>query len=180
MMIAAVKETLSHAPLVCAAIAAFSLAALAAALTAQYAYGMEPCTLCLYQRVPYALTAILGLAGFFAAWKFGRPKAAALLLFISSVVFLIGATIALYHAGVEQRWWISFLEGCKVTFDTGETKSLLEKIQTLSAVPCDQPAWEDPFFGLSMAAWNVIISAGAAFDCLIASILIARKANGVL
>lgn len=179
-MVAVLKKILSNAPLTCAAVAAFSLAAIASALIAQYAFGMEPCTLCLYQRVPYALTAALGIAGFFASWKFNRPKAAALMLFISSVLFLTGAGIAFYHAGVEQHWWVSFLEGCKVTFDTGETKNLLEKIQSLSAVPCDRIPWKDPVFGLSMAAWNAIVSAGAALGCLLASIFVARKANGVL
>ncbi len=45
------------------AILAASVAALGAAYIAEYAFGLEPCILCLYQRLPFVATGLLALAG---------------------------------------------------------------------------------------------------------------------
>lgn len=50
-------------------LAAISAFALSMAFTAQYIFGLEPCILCLYQRIPYALVIALGLTGFLTAPK---------------------------------------------------------------------------------------------------------------
>jgi len=171
-------ESLADAKLVTASLFGASAFALGAAYTAQYGFDMQPCTLCLYQRAPFAVIMVLSALGFLLAGR--KPKFSALLVFMSAVVFLIGAAIAFYHAGVEQHWWVSALEGCKMDFKADSAKSLLEKLQTLSAVKCDEIAWKDPVLGLSMAAWNAIISAGLSVTSLVSSILIARKANGML
>ena len=44
---------------------AVSATALANAYIAEYGFGLEPCILCLYQRVPYAVAGVLGLAALF-------------------------------------------------------------------------------------------------------------------
>ncbi|HEY9164284.1 MAG TPA: disulfide bond formation protein B, partial [Magnetovibrio sp.] len=46
-----------------ALLAAVGAGALVMAYVAQYGFDLEPCILCLYQRIPYALVAILGFAG---------------------------------------------------------------------------------------------------------------------
>ena len=43
------------------AILAASAGALAVAYIAEFVFGLEPCILCLYQRVPYAATGILAI-----------------------------------------------------------------------------------------------------------------------
>ena len=43
--------------------ASFGAAMLAAALAFQYLGGLEPCALCLYQRLPYAAVVAIGVAG---------------------------------------------------------------------------------------------------------------------
>ena len=92
---------------------------------------------------------------------------------------MTGAAIASYHTGVEQHWWASALEGCKVSFDTGE-KSLMERIMSTPAARCDEIPWADPVLNLSMAAWNVIVSLILAALSAASAILIARKANGFI
>ena len=54
-----------------AALFAVCVAALGLALHAQWVLGLEPCNLCLYQRVPY------GLVGLFAGAAMVRPDPAA-------------------------------------------------------------------------------------------------------
>jgi disulfide bond formation protein DsbB len=178
-MKAMLKKTLSNAALVSGGIALASLIALGSAYTAQFVFKMTPCPLCLAQRVPYALTAILGIGAFILARK-GKPKKTALLVFICGFVFLVGAGLAIYHNGVEQHWWESAVEGCKVNFGADDsTKTLLERIEATAPAHCDQIAWSDPVLHLSMAAWNIVASALLCIGSLISSILIVRKANGL-
>ncbi len=85
------------------AILGASVGALAAAYTAQFGFGLEPCILCLYQRIPYAVAGLLGLLalllppGRYPVWAVAGCGAA----------FAAGAGIAFYHVGVEQHWWMS-------------------------------------------------------------------------
>lgn len=174
-MLGKITSLLSNPVPVSAGIAAISALALASALTAQYAFGLQPCDLCLFQRAPYAVTIIMGLTGLFFATRGKNPKAAALAVFLSALVFAAGAGIAFYHHGVEQHWWVSFLQGCKVNLDPA---NLLAQIEAATAVRCDVIPWADPVFNLSMAAWNAIMSAGLAAGCFVSSVLIARRANG--
>ncbi|MCH7551198.1 MAG: disulfide bond formation protein B, partial [Proteobacteria bacterium] len=57
------------------AILAVSIGALATAYTAELTFDVEPCILCLYQRIPYALAGALALAALLAPGTWGpRPK----------------------------------------------------------------------------------------------------------
>lgn len=76
---------------------------------------------------------------------------------LGALVMLIGAGIALYHAGVEQAWW----EG-PTTCTSGpigglSTEDLMEQILNAPVVRCDEIAWS--LAGISMAGWNGILSA---------------------
>lgn len=174
-----VYKYLSRPDFASCAVALASVSALGAALTAQYGFGLQPCTLCLYQRVPYVLAILLGLAGFIAA-KHAQPRVSAFLVFLCALVFLAGGVIAAYHSGVEQHWWQSFLEGCHVDFGAASGADLLKKIQSTQAARCDEIPWADPVFGFSMAVWNIFVSGALFIASLISSILIARRANGFL
>ncbi|MCB9996436.1 MAG: disulfide bond formation protein B [Rhodospirillales bacterium] len=150
------------------------------ALISQYVYGLQPCILCIYQRVPYALTALLGIGGLITLYKEEWGRHAALTVFLSSIIFFIGSVIAFYHSGVEQHWWVSILEGCKVDFDAGSVEELMQLMDNKPAARCDEIPWADPVFGLSMAAYNTMMSFGLGVGCAISAILIRRKDNGLL
>lgn len=126
------------------------------AYTAQYGFGILPCNLCLYQRVPYFVVIGLSAVGFFA------PRAQNIFIALCAAAFAVNAGIAFYHVGVEYKWWVSALEGCKVTFDDTQT---LEQMMKTPAVPCDTPTWFDPIFGMTMAFWNIIFSIFLTFLC---------------
>ena len=149
------------------AILAASLGALGTAFTAEYAFGLEPCRLCLYQRAPYAGTAIL------AVLMFGLPRRhLAAVVALSAGVFLAGAGIAFHHVGVEQHWWAS-AAACGAAPQLPATTG--ELLASLSPEPpCDEPAWT--LFGVSMAGYNLVASIALAAACLAGAVRLRRAA----
>ena len=129
------------------AVAGFSILALGSALIAQYLYHLRPCELCLVQRYPFGITIFLGLLAFF--WASKRIP----LIALSGVVFIINSGIALFHSGVERKWWAG-LTGCTSPDMSGSIEELMKRIQETAVTRCDEIAWS--FMGLSMANYNVI------------------------
>ena len=149
------------------AILAASLGALGTAFAAEVAFGLEPCRLCLYQRVPYAAAAILAIL------MFGLPRrhlAAAVAL--TAGVFLAGAGIAFHHVGVEQNWWESAAACGGALALPATTEELLAGLSP--EPPCDQPAWT--LFGVSMAGYNLVASIALAAACLAGAARLRRAA----
>ncbi len=150
-----IKRIISSPRIVMAGIALISAFSLTAAFIAQYGFGLQPCILCLYQRIPFAVTLILSLAGL-ALHK--REKLdARLVIAVCAAAFAANAVIASYHVGVEQHWWASFLEGCAVPDLGKDPETMLQTIMNAKAVRCDQIAWVDPVFGASMAVYNALL-----------------------
>jgi len=126
-----------------------SIALLLAALGFQYLGGLSPCPLCIDQRWAHGVAIVLGLL--VLAW----PRRG--LAVLAGLAALGGAGIALYHAGIELHWWAG-----PTTCTTPEPGAaapageLLDRILATPVVLCDQVAWS--LLGLSMAAWNAILS----------------------
>ena len=135
-----------------------SAAALASAYIAQYVFGLEPCILCLYQRIPFAI------GGALAIIAIARPEHAKVILAIMVAVFLFESGLAFYHVGVEQHWWAA-ATGCSSTGEISKSPAeMLKNLQKSIPKPCDEVDWT--ILGISMAAWNVLFSgflAGVAF-----------------
>jgi disulfide bond formation protein DsbB len=132
-----------------------SVLSLLTAFFFQYVVGLDPCVLCIYQRYPYGVTILLGLAALVWGVR-GNLKANGRLLALCGLVFLIGGGIALYHVGVEQGW-ISPTAAC--TGPTGRAGSVDELYNRLMADPiarCDVVPWA--LFGISMAGYNAVFS----------------------
>ncbi len=153
-------------------ILAASVGALANAYTAEYAFGVEPCVLCLYQRIPYALAGVLGFGALVlpAGPSGNRTRSRAVML--AGFVFLAGAGIAFYHVGVEQHWWVSAAACGEAAgpWGDGGPKTVAELQQMLSQKPpkaCDEVDWT--LFGLSMATYNVAVSLALAWGSIWAS-----------
>jgi disulfide bond formation protein DsbB len=133
-----------------------SILALAGALTAQYAFNLRPCELCLIQRGPFVVTIFLGLWAYFSTIK--RIP----LIAVSGVVFLVNSGIALFHSGVERKWWAG-LTGCTTPDMSGSIEDLMKRIQETAVVRCDEIPWS--FMGLSMANYNVAFCLALAMIC---------------
>lgn len=83
-------------------IAAVSAATLAGAWFFQLVVGLSPCPLCLDQRVPYYLAVPLALGVATLAKNAPLARAGFVLL---AFVLAIACGLALYHAGVEWKFW---------------------------------------------------------------------------
>jgi disulfide bond formation protein DsbB len=166
-----------------ALIALTSFLALAAALGAEIILGLEPCILCIYQRIPFAAALLFSLFGLaLCKWKPGRRKNLAIksLLFSNAFIFLTNSAIAAYHTGVERHWWRSMFEGCAVPNLSDEPQTLLENILSAPSARCDEIPWADPLLGLSMANYNVLLCMGLFALCLAAALMIRPSPAGSL
>jgi disulfide bond formation protein DsbB len=124
--------------------------AIGTALTLELGFGVEPCHLCLYERMPYY--AILGLLPVAAA--IGRPR---LGLGLAGLLLLGNAGLSAYHVAVEQGL-VALPTGCVAG---GEAETLEElRAQVMGAAPtCDRVTAS--FLGLSLAAWNGLFAVAA-------------------
>ena len=157
-MINNILSSYKYAPLMMAIMAA---SALGIALISQYWGGLEPCILCLYQRWPFGIVIALGLIGFLSSFKCTKGSVA--IMGMIGVTFLVNTGLAIYHTGVEQKWWRSHFEGCAVPKMEGNMEDVLAAIQSRTkAARCDEVAWSDPVLGLSMANYNIMFCFGLA------------------
>jgi disulfide bond formation protein DsbB len=151
-------------------ILAASVGALFMAYTAQYAFGLEPCMLCLYQRIPYAVAGVLGLGALLLPHGEKGDRTRTWAVMLAGCVFLAGAGTAFYHIGVEQHWWVSAAAcggGGGGPGGSDVPKTVAELRQMLTAKPstaCDEMDWT--LFGLSMATYNVVVSLALALGSL--------------
>lgn len=148
---------------VVAAIAAVSVAALAAAFLSETVFGIASCTLCVYQRVPYALAAAVAAIAFL-----GRPPPLGyrIAILLCAALFAAGAGIAFYHVGVQQGWWVE--PGvCEAPLpDAGALGDLRAALAGPQArPPCDEIDFS--VLGLSLAALNCIYSVALAAACVV-------------
>src|SRR5262249_26897120 len=69
---------------------------------------------------------------------------------------LWNAGLGVYHSGVEWRWWQGPQECSGALDDLGTAGGLLNKLQSITLVRCDEAARR--FLGLSLAGYNALIS----------------------
>lgn len=148
-----------------AAIAAFvlGLATILGALGSQYIGGLQPCELCLEQRLAYYWGLPI-LAAVLVLWKRLPPTVWYIAMAAVTAIFVWGAYLAAYHAGVEWGFWPG-PTACTGT-GTGVSFDDLSNINAARVIPCDVVQFR--FIGISLAGYNALISAG-----IIALLLIA-------
>lgn len=130
-----------------------SVAILLGALAFQYIGGLAPCPMCIWQRWPHLAAILIALLAMTVLWRRLRPLAA-----LGALSMAVGAGLGLFHAGVEQGWWEG-PGGCVAPQAADlPADALLDQILATEVVRCDEIVWS--FLGLSMAAWNAVISAG--------------------
>jgi disulfide bond formation protein DsbB len=140
---------------------------LAGALFFQYAMGLPPCPLCHWQRWPHIAVVVLAAGALAAGPGTLRPW----LMGLIGLALFATVAIGIFHVGVEQKWWagLAVCEGGADDAPLG-VDDLTKNLNRRPAPRCDQVAWS--LFGLSMAAWNVLISlalAAFAFRSALAS-----------
>lgn len=140
------------------------LALLGGAYLSQYGFGLAPCEMCWWQRYPhFAALAFAGLALL-------RPPARPLVA-LAAIAILVSGLIGAFHAGVEYGWWEG-LTACTANVPSGGGDPL-QAILDAPLVRCDVAPWS--LLGISLAGWNFLISAAAAFAILR---LLSKSAGG--
>ena len=114
--------------------------------------GYAPCQMCIWQRYPHALAILLGLAATTLKTRW--------LLLGGAAAAVTTSAIGFFHAGVEQGWWQGPTTCSSGSIESLSPDALLDQIMNAPLVRCDEIPWE--LFGLSMAAWNGLLSLGLA------------------
>lgn len=140
-------------------LAGLALALLIGALAFQYAGGLPPCEMCMWQRWPLLAAIVLGVLTGLSARRGGHVTN--LLAWLTVLAVFVSGAIGAYQAGVEWHWWPGPSEctGTRVVFHG------LQDLNTPGAVRCDLPSFR--FLGLSLAGWNAVISCLSALLCAV-------------
>jgi len=131
----------------------------------------SPCELCLKQRdVYWAALVTAGVAIVFASTR-GDLRLRRVFDALLGLIFLGGAAVATYHAGVEWKWWPGPAT-CTGGGHLSSTELAARMTQLLSGAPqhlirCDEAAWR--MFGISMAGYNAAISLVLAIASFVAA-----------
>jgi len=141
-----------------AALAIFILGAatLIGAWYFEFVLRLPPCPLCLEERLPYHVVIPLSLLVAIAALVRAPAKLVSVGFVAIIVAMLGGAALGTYHAGVEWRWWAGPTDCTGPLTDLKAAGSLLNQLQSVHVVRCDEAAWR--FLGVSLAGYNVLVS----------------------
>jgi len=138
-----------------------SFIALLAAYISQYFFHLQPCVLCIYQRIPFFLVIFITL---FALIK-NQDNWQKNIIKISLFLLLINALLATYHVGVEQGIFI-FDECSDLSSNLNNLNDLKDYLFQAKAIRCDEPQFT--LFKISMAGWNIIYCLGIIFITIFA------------
>ena len=123
----------------------------------QYGFGYLPCTMCYWQR--HAHKAVLGVAALWLILRALGVQAAEILRWAAVLALLVSFTVAAWHVGVEY----GVLEGPQACAagpahvpDIDPNNPLGFLNEPVKPPACSEAVWH--FLGLSMAAWNALLS----------------------
>ena len=128
------------------------LGLLGGALFSQYVGGLWPCEMCWWQRYPHGAAIVLAALAFLFAASDGRART---LVALAALAIAVSGAIGSYHAGVEAHVFKGFTS-CSTMTSGGSTADVFKQIMEVPLIQCDQVQWR--FLGLSLAAWNALIS----------------------
>ena len=132
------------------AIFLISLIALVVAYFIEYILGYQPCSLCLYERIPFFLAILIILINY----KYDKLEKYFILLL--ALIFFIATTLSLYHLGIEQGF---IQESLLCDLEKGaniiDKDEILKQLQQKS-ISCKDVTFK--IFGLSLTSYNAIIS----------------------
>ncbi len=132
------------------AIFLISFIALISAYFIEYILGHQPCSLCLYERIPFFLAILI----IFINYKYDKLEKNFILLL--AIIFFIATILSLYHLGIEQGFiQESLLCDLKNGANIIDKSEILKQLQQKS-ISCKDVTFK--IFGLSLTNYNIIIS----------------------
>ena len=147
-----------------AIIAAAGVFTLAFVYYYQYVELLAPCPLCLEQRVSYYVCIPLAVLLLLGANHGANRKVLVLGFLAITGIMLWNTGLSAFHAGVEWKWWQGPLDCSGPLNNLGNASSMLQQLQRVSIVRCDEAAWR--LFGISMAGYDVFVSLALAVVAL--------------
>ena len=127
-----------------------SLIALISAYFIEYILGHQPCSLCLYERIPFFLAILIILINY----QYNKLEKYFILLL--AIIFFISTILSLYHLGIEQGF---IQESLLCNLEKGaniiDKDEILKQLQQKS-ISCKDVTFK--IFGLSLTNYNIIIS----------------------
>src|ERR1700722_7630342 len=133
---------------------------LGAAYCMEHYFGILPCKMCLYERNVFMVVGAFSFISFFLA----PARFHSFALIILGFIFIGGSLLAGYHVAIQQHW-VSLPTFCASNdfSDLDSVESLRNQMLKTPFVRCDQVTWT--LFGLSLAAYNAILSFFLAITC---------------
>jgi|TARA_Y100000389_G_scaffold2953_1_gene2888 disulfide bond formation protein DsbB len=126
-----------------------SFIVLVAAYAIQYLLGHQPCSLCIIERIPYALAIIILILNY--VFKKNEIFYCILLLLIFAFSFLI----SIYHLGIEQGF-IYESDICGVSkLDLITKEDILKSLNKMN-INCKDVTFK--ILGLSLTSYNILVS----------------------
>ncbi|EBA03400.1 MAG: disulfide bond formation protein B [Paracoccaceae bacterium] len=114
----------------------------------QHLGGLAPCKMCIWQRYPHVIAAIIAFIAVTIPLRI-----------LTLFGFLAAATtsyVGFYHAGVEKGWFEGPDTCTSGPIANLTPQQLMDQIMAAPLIRCDEIAWS--LMGVSMAGWNGIIS----------------------
>lgn len=163
---------MSDPAFVALALMGVSLGTLFIVYVAEYVFGLHPCLLCQYQRIPFVITAAIGGSIWFLQDE--ECNVCPTLANLAGITFAAGSMIAAFHAGVEYGWWEGTADCVGSLPDaTASIEDLRKAVMEAPVVRCDEAAWT--FLGISMAGYNFLWSTLLASLSFLSSGLMKRE-----
>lgn len=133
-----------------------SFFSLSFAYIAQYAFDINPCILCYYERYIYWALVILMLIALLFHWRPPSSESCIIQgLFITlGLVLLAGLVLGSYHLGVEWHWWEGTASCKGITQKATSIEEMRQLINQQAPARCDQPNWI--LAGISATLWNAL------------------------
>jgi disulfide bond formation protein DsbB len=137
--------------------AALCLALLGYALYAQFELGLEPCPLCIFQRIGLmALAVAFGLAALLTLWRALAARFVSVLLIVLAAGTAVG--VAGRHVYLQTRppgtGFSCGINDLGYLMDTFPLVEVLRKVLSPISADCAKVDWT--FLGLSMPAWVLL------------------------
>lgn len=147
---------------------AVSALSLAAAHAFERFGGLAPCALCLDQREAHWTGLGVAVAGLALAYFFRSARVAAAAAGAAALVYAFSAGLAFYHTGVEHKFWPGPATCSGAGPASADPAALAAVLNgTASTASCSDAAWT--LFGISMAGYNLLLSAMLLALCALAA-----------
>ncbi len=132
------------------AVATAALLALGVAYFAEFGLRLAPCPLCLLERWPYRVAALLGALAALTPFRLAAFSLARIFLAVAALALLAGVAIAFVHVGVEQGWWPSPLPECNAP------PAAFGSLPLRPSLSCSAPAYLVAGLPISMALMDMV------------------------